>query len=159
VRWNLWVDILGAINGAHLGFKLLLVGKEWCSSGLVMDAAEFVDFYQQQGLVKVSKEKIEEFTDSFHNFVEDFLKKRLPMRVPLNFLNSGEECDFFGVCGLLSVGSIFDHRCRREANQDHLSDIVLSGIFGAYISHSHLDTKFMKSVATSDAGLVLFLLI
>jgi hypothetical protein len=114
---------------------------------------QFGEFFQTQKFVGISSDKIDEFANSFSSYEEDFKQNTRVLRVPLNFENLAEECNFFAIRSLLSVGSAFEHRSR-EAHQDHLSDIVLTGIFGAFISHSNLDTNFMKSVTSSDAGIV-----
>jgi hypothetical protein len=121
-----------------------------------MEEQQFGEFFQTQKFVGVSNEKINEFACSFQRHEEDFKQSTRPLRVPLNFENIAEECNFFAIRSLLSVGSAFEHRSH-EAHQDHLSDIVLTGIFGAFISHSNLDTNFMKSVTSSDAGIVILI--
>lgn len=108
-------------------------------------------FYQQQNIVEISQENIEKFANSFKDCYSDYLEKISPLKVPLNFQDSLEEFNFFSLYHLLSVGSMFSHRSI-EANQTKLSDIVLYGIFGAYIEHPKLDTTFMKTMIPSDIG-------
>lgn len=117
---------------------------------------EFETFFQTQRFVEISSENIKEFVDSFHQYEEDFLQKNVPLQVPLNFQSQDDECNFFGLLSLLSVGSAFSHRSL-EAQQDYLSDIILYGVFGAAISHQNLDINFMKSMTPSDIGGLIFL--
>ena len=46
---------------------------------------------------------------------------------------------------------MFEHRCS-EAMQSSLSEVVLFGVFGAYIAQNRLDAKFMQSMTASDIG-------
>ena len=108
-------------------------------------------FCEQQDIVEISQANIYKFASNFESHQLDYFEKIIPSKVPLNFKDSLEECNFFALVHLLSVGSMFEHRSQ-EANQSTLSDIILYGVFGAYIQHPQLNTSFMKQMMTSDVG-------
>lgn len=112
----------------------------------------FKQFYQQQSIVSIDETALENFARSFTvDHMDSFVQKTAAMQLPLNFSSEAEEINFLSILHLLGVGGMYEHRCS-EAMQQSLSDIVLFGIFGAYIANNKLDANFMRSQTASDIG-------
>jgi hypothetical protein len=117
----------------------------------------FLQFYEQQSVVSIDDTALESFASKFvSDHLESFAQKTSAMQLPLNFSNEAEEINFLSILHLLGVGGMYEHRCG-EAIQQSLADIVLFGIFGAYIANNKLDANFMRSQTASDIGIAVFI--
>ena len=112
----------------------------------------FVQFYEQQSIVDISNDAIEDFANKFvADHLPAYLQKTGALQLPLNFSSEADEINFLALLNLLGVGGMYEHRSS-EASQSSLSEIVLFGVFGIYISQNSLDACFMRSQTASDIG-------
>jgi hypothetical protein len=109
-------------------------------------------FYHQQSIVSINTLKIFEVANLFlSSCTEEFITKTGPIVTPFLFDTFPHEVNFLSLLHLLGVGSKFEHRSK-EASQENLSDVILYGVIGAFLSNTDLHAQFMKSSNTSDCG-------
>ena len=115
----------------------------------------FQQFYEQQSVAIINDEAIDNFANKFiADHMDNYKQKTSALQLPLNFSEEAEEINFISILHLLGVGGNYDHRVVKACERP-MSEVVLFGIFGAYIGQNRLDALFMRSQTASDIGIVL----
>lgn len=112
----------------------------------------FQDFYEQQKDVVIQEDALNRYAAHFvKEQGGDYTASTAPLQFPLQFPSLQEEVNLLALKELLMVGGMFE-RAAHSANQSSLSDVVLFGLIGAFLTESTLNATFMRGLSASDVA-------
>lgn len=112
----------------------------------------FREFYEQQKDVEIRDDAMSQYAARFIKEQWDkYINSIAPLQFPLQFPSLQEEVNLLALKELLMVGGMFE-RAAHTANQSSLSDVVLFGLIGAFLTESTLNSTFMRGMSASDVA-------